>query len=75
MLLSYSRDFFLQSILCTVCFGLCLLVFPFPLVNLKVEFLNLLSQFALVLLGRVDIFLELVFELFAGGLEIGKIGL
>jgi hypothetical protein len=50
-------------------------VFPFPLVNLKVEFLNLLSQFALVLLGRVDIFLELVFELFAGGLEIGKIGL
>jgi hypothetical protein len=64
MLLSYSRDFLLQSILCTVCFGLCLFVFP-----------HLLSQFALVLLGRVDILLELVFELFAGGLEIGKIGL
>jgi hypothetical protein len=75
MLLSYSRDFLLQSILCTVCFGLCLLVFPFPLVDLKIEFLDLLSQFALVLLSCVDIFLELVFELFTGGLEIGKIGL
>jgi hypothetical protein len=75
MLLSYSRDFLLQSILCTVRFGLCLLVFPFPLVHLKIEFLHLLSQFALVLLGRVDIFLELVFELFAGSLEIGKVGL
>lgn len=61
MLLSYSRDFLLQSILCTVCLRFCLLVFPFPLVNFKIEFLHLLSQLALILLGRVDIFLELVF--------------
>lgn len=60
MLLSYSRDFFLQRILCTVRFGFRLLVFRLPFVHLKVEFLHLLSQFALVLLGRVDILLELV---------------
>jgi hypothetical protein len=60
VLLSYSRDFFLQRVLCTVRFSFCLLVLPFPLVHLKVELLHLLSQLALVLLGRVDIFFKLV---------------
>lgn len=60
MLLSYSRNFLLQRILCTVCFGFRLFMFRLPLFHLEIEFLHLLSQFALILLSGVDIFLKLV---------------
>ena len=60
MLLSYSRNFFLQRILSTVRFSLCLLVFRLPLFHLEIEFLHLLSQFALILLSGVDVLLKLV---------------
>ena len=75
MLLSYSRNFFLQRILCAVCFCLCLLVLSLPFIDLEIQSLDLLPQLALILLGGVDILLELILQLLARGLVVGKIGL
>jgi len=60
VLLSYSRNFFLQRILSTVRFSFGLLVFRLPLLDLKIEFLHLLSQFALILLSSVNVLFKLV---------------
>jgi hypothetical protein len=60
VLLSYSRNFFLQRVLCAVCFCLCLLVLSLPFIDLEVQLLDLLPQLALVLLGGIDILLELI---------------
>ena len=46
-----------------------------PLLGLEIQLLDLLAQFALRLLGGLDVALELFFELFAGGLKVGEIGL
>lgn len=75
MLLSYSRNFFLQRILSTVRFSFCLLVFRLPLFHLEIEFLHLLPQFALILLSGVDVLLKLVLEFLAGSLEVSEVGL
>jgi len=50
-------------------------MFSLPFIDLEIQFLDLLPQLALVLLGGVDILLELVFQLLARGLVVGKVGL
>jgi hypothetical protein len=46
-----------------------------PFIDLEIQSLNLLPQLALVLLGGVDVLLELLLQLLARGLVVGKISL
>jgi hypothetical protein len=50
-------------------------VLSLPFIDLEIQSLDLLPQLALILLGGVDILLELILQLLARGLVVGKIGL
>ena len=54
---------------------LCLFMFRFPLIHLKVQLLDLLLEFALILFGCFYVLLQLLLQILTGGLKVGKIGL